>query len=126
MTPEELGARLGELEGARATAEGELDALRRRRARVEELEGDVHALVAVLDDAADGPGPEEQRRVYGMLRLRVAARPDGAIEAREVLGAGVTLPPAMVPALSPARTIGPAARADAAARAADDREALTT
>ena len=129
MTPEELGARLDELEGARAAAEGELEALRCRRARLQELERDADALMADLAGAAaspDGPGPEERRRVYGMLRLKVAARSNGAIEAREILGAGVTLPPATTPAMTPARTAGPAARADAGATAADDREALRT
>ena len=125
MTPEELGARLGDLEGERAIAEDDLDALSRRRARLQEVERDADALMANLVDAAaspDGPGPEERRRVYGMLRLKVAARSDGAIEAREILGVGITLPPAM----TPARPIGPAARVDTGARAADDREALTT
>jgi hypothetical protein len=29
--------------------------------------------------------PEERRRVYGLLRLEVSARPDGALEARGIL-----------------------------------------
>ena len=129
MTPEELGARLVELEDARTTAEGELDVLRSRRARLRELKSDTETLMADLAGAAagpGGPGPERRRRLYGMLRLKVAARSDGAIEVREILGAGVTLPPAMAPAMTPARTTGPAARADAGVKTADDREKLRT
>jgi hypothetical protein len=106
-------------------AGGELDVLRSPRARLQELGRGADALMADLAGAAaspGGPGPEGRRRLYGMLRLKVAARSDGAIEAREVLGAGVTLPPAM----APARTAGPAARADASAKAADDGEELRT
>ena len=112
MTPEELGARLGELEGERAIAEGELDVLSSRQERLRELERGADDLMAdLVGGAADtyDPGPEERRRVYGMLRLKVAARSDGAIEVREILGAEITLPPAM----TPARTDGPGAQAHA-------------
>jgi hypothetical protein len=30
--------------------------------------------------------PEERRRVYGLLRLEVSARPDGMLEVRGILG----------------------------------------
>jgi len=38
--------------------------------------------------------PEERRRVYGMLRLEVSARPDGTLEARGILSESLRVSPA--------------------------------
>jgi hypothetical protein len=37
--------------------------------------------------------PEEWRRVYGMLRLEISARPDGTLEARGILGENLRVGP---------------------------------
>ena len=89
MSLAELGPKLEEIENARATAEEELDALTRRHARLEELERDRDALMdsyaGAVPGALDALGPEERRRVYGMLRLKVSAHADGALEAKGIL-----------------------------------------
>jgi len=89
MTIDELGVRLEELETTRATANDELNSIRRRAERLEELEQDRDALMefyagAVPEDL-ERLGPEERNRIYGMLRLQVSARPDGTLEARGIL-----------------------------------------
>ncbi len=93
MTLAELGLKLEETGSTRAAAEEELDTLRRRHLRLEELERDKDALMGTYSGAVpgalDGLGPEERRRVYGMLRLRVAAGSDGALEAHGILSEGV-------------------------------------
>lgn len=93
MTLAELGLKLEEIENAKTTAEEELNTLRRRHVRLEELERDKDALMGTYSGAVpgvlDGLDPEERRRVYGMLRLRVAAGSDGALEARGILSEGI-------------------------------------
>jgi site-specific DNA recombinase len=90
MTIEELSARLEELEATRRTASDELEAIRRRAERLEGLEHDRDALMefyagAVPEDL-ERLGPEERRRIYGMLRLEVSAQPDGTLEVHGILG----------------------------------------
>lgn len=93
MTLEELGQKLEELGNARATAEEGLNALGRRRARLEELERDRDALMesyaGAVPGALDGLDPEERRQIYGMLRLKVSAHVDGKLEARGILSEGL-------------------------------------
>jgi site-specific DNA recombinase len=90
MTVEELGTKLEELDGGRQTARRELEAVRERRERRERLESDRDALLesyaGALPEDLGRLGPEERRRVYAMLRLRVLAGSDGAMEVSGVLG----------------------------------------
>src|SRR5829696_4670013 len=90
MTIEELGVRLKELETACSTVSDELDAIRQRAGRLEGLEQDKDTLMVfyagALPEELERLKPEERRRVYGMLRLEVSARPDEALEARGILG----------------------------------------
>jgi site-specific DNA recombinase len=97
LTIEELSARLEELEATRRTAADELEAIRRRAERLAGLEHDRDALMefyagAVPEDL-ERLGPEERRRIYGMLRLEVLARPDGTLEARGILGESLRVDP---------------------------------
>ena len=89
MTLEELGARLGELENTRRRATHELDVIRQRCGRLEELERDRDVLMesyaGAVPEALENVEPEERHRVYEMLRLRVAAHPDGTLEVRGIL-----------------------------------------
>jgi len=90
ITFDELGAKLRELEEGRKTAERELDALKVRRTRLEDLERDKASLLnryaEMVPEALDGLTGEERRQVYTMLRLRVWVRPDGSIEVEGVVG----------------------------------------
>jgi hypothetical protein len=90
MTTEELGARLEELETRRRTAADELEVIRRRAERLEGPEQDRDALMefyaGALPEELERLKPEERRRVYGLLRLEVSARPDGMLEVRGILG----------------------------------------
>jgi len=85
ITFAELRAKLTALEETRETARRELEALDRRREKIEELERNrdalLDSLVAVAPDALDALMPEERLQVYKMLGLRVAVRPEGDIEA---------------------------------------------
>jgi len=84
MSREELKAKLAQLEEARETAEKELEALRMRQEKFEELQRDKDALLehyaALAPEALDSLAPEERHRLYKMLRLKVIARPDETIE----------------------------------------------
>src|SRR5215208_4229105 len=90
MTIEELGVRLKELEITCSTVSDELDAIRQRAGRLEGLEQDKDTLMVfyagALPEELERLKPEERRRVYGMLRLEVSARPDETLEARGILG----------------------------------------
>src|SRR3712207_5505101 len=89
MTLEELGVRLEELENTRRSATHELDAIRQRCKRLEELERDRDTLLesyaGAVPEALENLEPEERHRVYEMLRLRVVAHIDGTLEARGIL-----------------------------------------
>jgi hypothetical protein len=93
MTIEELGARLEELETTRRTAANELEAIRRQAERLEGLEQDRDTLMefytGAVPEKLEKLGPEERRRVYGMLRLEVSASPDGTLEVHGILGDGL-------------------------------------
>jgi site-specific DNA recombinase len=97
MTIEELGARLEELKATRATASDALEAIRGRVERLERLEQDRDALMefyaGAVPEELERLGPEERRRVYGMLRLEVSASPDGRLEVYGIVGDGLRAKP---------------------------------
>jgi hypothetical protein len=76
--PEELGARLEELETRRRTAADELEAIRRRAERLEGLEQGRDTLMefyaGALPEELERLKPEVRRRIYGMVRFEVLAR----------------------------------------------------
>ena len=84
MTFDELGEKLQGLEKTRETAEGELEVLRSRRERIEELERDKEILLksyaSMAPEALDSLLPEERHQVYQMLRLEVVAHVDSTLE----------------------------------------------
>jgi hypothetical protein len=84
MTFDELGEKLQGLEETRKTAEGELEVLRSRRERIEELERDKELLLksyaSMAPEALDSLLPEERHQVYQMLRLKVVAHVDSTLE----------------------------------------------
>ena len=96
ITLEELGAKLRELEESHKVAEHELDALRRRRTRVEELERDKAALLedyaGMVPEALGELTGEERHQVYRMLRLEVRVCPEGPIEVQGVIREPVCIP----------------------------------
>jgi hypothetical protein len=87
ITIDELRAKLATLEEGRKTATAEVERIRERVERARALESDKEALLrtysAMVPVGLDALDPDERRRVYGMLRLKVA--PDGAMHARGVL-----------------------------------------
>ncbi len=84
MPKDLMRAKIAGLEDQRTMAERELKALRSHRERLAELERDKDALLdsyaRMAPEALGALAPEERRQMYGMLRLRAVARPDGAIE----------------------------------------------
>ena len=81
---DELRTRLLELDETRESAERELAIIGTHKERVAELEADRDALLASLMDIApialDSLTPEERRRFYKLLGLRVIAYPNGQLE----------------------------------------------
>jgi site-specific DNA recombinase len=73
MTLEELGAALGDLGESRRTAEQELEAIKGRQVRIEQLERDKEALLQQYSDVApealDALTAEERHHAYTMLQL---------------------------------------------------------
>ena len=90
--PDELREKLARFAGTREAAEKELAALEGRRERLAELERDRDALVetyaALAPAALDALAPEERHHLYKLLRLRVVARPDGALDLSGVFSGG--------------------------------------
>jgi len=90
ITFDELGAKLQELEETRRTAERELEALRDRRERIEQLEQDRTTLLEhyadMVPEALEGLTGEERHRVYRMLRLEVYVSPDDSLDIRGAVG----------------------------------------
>ena len=84
MTYQELEEKLRRLEENRKTAEHELEKLRSRTERIEELERDKEALlqsyVGLAPEALDSLLPEQRHQVYKMLRLKVIVGMDGHLE----------------------------------------------
>jgi hypothetical protein len=96
ITFDELGAKLRELAEQRAAAEEELDNLRARRARLEDLERDKETLLeeyaGMVPEELDELTGEERHQVYRMLRLQVIVFPNGDLEVRGVLREAVCTP----------------------------------
>jgi DNA repair exonuclease SbcCD ATPase subunit len=84
LTYEELGEKLAALEEARATVWRELEALRGRTERLEDLKRDRDALLEayanVTAEALEELSPEERNKLNKMLKLRVIVRDDGTPE----------------------------------------------
>ena len=93
MTDGELDEALAELEETRMMAEEELATIRGRKEIIEELERDRDALLEsyaqMTPGALDALTPEERRRVYGMLRLKVEVEADGRMRARGILSESI-------------------------------------
>lgn len=84
MSRDELKAKLARLEETRETAENELNALRTRQEKPEELQRDKDTMLeqhtTLAPEALDSLAPEERHRLYKMLKLRVVAHFDETIE----------------------------------------------
>jgi hypothetical protein len=84
ITFDELKGRLLELDETRKTAERELEIIGNHKERLAELEADrdvlVASLMAIAPMALDSLTPEEKRRFYQLLDLRVIAHPDSSLE----------------------------------------------
>jgi hypothetical protein len=119
ITFEELGAKLGELEADRATAERELEELNLRRSRLEDLERDKDILLqdyaSMVPERLDELTGEERHQVYRMLRLQVHVSPNGDLDVRGVLREAVctlmdtrsSTPDATGPCSNPSGATGP-------------------
>ncbi len=86
MTLDELGERLSKLDAAREDIRGDIERTRNHREHVEELENARDWVLKtysglVLADLLLFP-PEERRRIYKALELRVTVKADGSIEVR--------------------------------------------
>ena len=84
MGRDELMEKLSALEELRKTVEGQLEALRSRRERLEGLERNKGALLEshaqMTPQALDSLTSEERHRVYGMLGLKATIKMDGTLE----------------------------------------------
>jgi site-specific DNA recombinase len=84
MSDEDLDEALAELEETRKTAQREIEFLKHRRERIEQLERDKEALLdyyeGVVPEALDSLVPEERHRFYKLVRLQVIVRPDQGLE----------------------------------------------
>src|SRR5215217_1597151 len=93
MTFDELGAALSELEESRKSAERELQIVRNRLERVEQLERDKNALCedyfGMAPDALDSLAPEERHDFYKMVRLGVVIYPNCDLEISWAGGEGI-------------------------------------
>ena len=91
-TDEELDEALSEFDETRKTAQHELETLRRRQERMEEMERDRDLLLdeyaQMAPEALDTLTPEERRQVYEMLWLRAIVRMGGALEVSGMFGEG--------------------------------------
>ena len=85
LSPEELRAKLSDLEKTRETARSELEALKGRKEEVEVLERDREALLesytAMVPKGLDHFTTEDRRWAYGRIRLNVFAGSDGSLVA---------------------------------------------
>jgi site-specific DNA recombinase len=95
MGHDELREKLSALDEIRSTAKRELEAIRSRRERLEELERDKDALLdsyaQMTPEALDALTPEERHRVYGMLGLRATITMDGTLEVSGTFNEGESL-----------------------------------
>jgi site-specific DNA recombinase len=90
ITLDELRAKLATLEETRTVALRELETLRSRQERIEQLEQDADTLLeryaGMIPETLDSLTSEERHRVYKMLRLRVVVCADGPTEVTGVFG----------------------------------------
>jgi site-specific DNA recombinase len=81
---DELRAKLAELGETWEAAKRELEALRRRQARIEEIERDRDVLLGyyagMIPEVLNDLIPEERQRIYKMLKLKVGAHADDTLE----------------------------------------------
>jgi site-specific DNA recombinase len=93
MTFDELGAALSALEETRKSAEHELQIVRNRQERVEQLERDKDALredcFGIAPEALDSLTPEERHDFYKLVRLRVVIHPNCDLEISWAGGEGL-------------------------------------
>ena len=84
MSLSDLKEKLARLDEERKAAQGELEALRARRGRLEALERDAEALLSAyvgkVPKELDRLWPEERQRFYKMMRLHVSAHTVGRTE----------------------------------------------
>ena len=80
ITFDELRSKLEEAEQTRERAQAELEALNRRREKIEELERDKDAVMesyaGMVPEELDDLTSEERHQIYKMLRLQVSVGPD--------------------------------------------------
>jgi site-specific DNA recombinase len=84
ITFDELRAKLAELEDTRHAGQCELEGLRSRQERIEELERDRNALMeswaGMLPEALDGLVGAKRNQLYRLLRLEVRPTPEAGYE----------------------------------------------
>jgi hypothetical protein len=83
ITTEQFRAKSAKLEGARAAAEGQLEAAGSRLVRLKDLERSKDALIShyasLVPQALTGLSSVEKNQVYKMMRLHVLAQRDGTL-----------------------------------------------
>ena len=83
VTTEQFRAKRAELEEARDAIESQLEAARSRLSRLKDIERSKDALVSyyvsLVPSCLQSLSPEDCRRIYGMMRLRVLAHRDGTL-----------------------------------------------
>jgi site-specific DNA recombinase len=83
-------SRVSQLKRSRIAVQGELEHIRHRTTRIEDLQRDRDALLSHYSQIAvehlDKLEPEERNRVYKMLDLKVLAHRDGNLEVKWTLG----------------------------------------
>jgi len=93
---EELGEKLSALEETRSVARQELESLKGRRARLDELKRDrdavLEAYANVTVEALEELTPEERNKLYKILKLRVVVRDDGTQEVSGVFCGDFEIP----------------------------------
>ena len=96
LTFGELAEKLAALEETRDLARRELEALKGKRERVEELKRDrkavLDAYAGVTAEALEGLTAEERNKLYKILKLRVVVRDDGTPEVSGVFCGTLNVP----------------------------------
>jgi site-specific DNA recombinase len=90
ITLDELRVKLAGLKDGLETAQREFEALAQRQQRIERLEEDAEQVMrsyaGMVPENLRTLEPKERHEIYRMLRLRVAAYPDGTLLASGALG----------------------------------------
>ena len=83
ITFEELRERFDELEETKKTAHRELESISRHRERLEELEREADDLICqyetLVSEGLEALLPEEKRRIYKTLRMKVLISGEGTV-----------------------------------------------